>query len=58
MNEKFVVNKSLINDFIQSCGFDFLFMTETWLNVNEIDPLFEMAVDSLNLSIAMGKRKR
>ncbi len=38
-----------LNDFILSCGLDFLFVTEAWLNVDEINPLFEMAPESLNI---------
>ncbi len=49
LNARSIVNKTfLINDFILSRGLDFLFVTETWLNVDEIDPLFEMAPESFN----------
>ncbi len=37
-----------LNDFILSCGLDFLFVTEAWLNVDEINPIFEMTPESLN----------
>ncbi len=49
MNARSIVNKTfLINDFILSRGLDFLFVTETWLNVDEIYPLFETAPESFN----------
>ncbi len=50
------VNKTfLINDFILSCGLDFLFVTETWLNVDEIDPLVETAPESFNFEYSQRK---
>ncbi len=56
LNARSIVNKTfLINDFILFRWLDFLFVTETWLNVDEIDPLFEMAPESFNFEYSQRK---
>lgn len=49
LNVRSISNKTfLINDFFSSHDMDLLFITETWLNCNELGPLAEAAPDDCN----------
>ncbi len=55
VNSRSLVNKSFIlNDFFTSRGLDFLFVTETWLNVGDLSPFWNLCHRSVRFLILLG----